>query len=581
MEDLLNLPGGRGSTHNSLFGDVDENVPDVVDEPAPLGEDQAFNLREDLNRKRAKITPRRGVVRGQITRISKQLDEFEKKYPGAEEFTPFQLAALSGLAQRMRPLAQELSDLDEKLDELWDERVFTEDERDTEVELQDSYKSMIVTLIALVHIAEKDKETSILVSINESLRGTVPATVEPPSTSTPGKPDLTRPPPFSYSTYVSGSAVFGRGAMGRGAGSVPVPPTVGGFAPPPVEVPVAPPYVKYSGVKMPELTVPTFDGTSTMWHSFYDRFMGMIDKDPRFSRVHKLDYLKNCLKGDAERILRNVPSTDSNYEVALGMLKLRYEDDWPTMAKHLEALFDFKKLTSSNPKELRRLHEIFLVHTQGLQNLGYPFDNFVMVFLLAAKLDNESRLDWEKEVTNLPRDRFGKLQLPTSTQILNFLNARARTLEHAANFKNGGITAGGAPPAKKATGASAFAASFEEAHPEGIGAVNFVKRLQALENKPGFKKTFKKGQAPGGGGAKAGPGCAICLSPEHKAWNCEKLKEATVPERRTLAAKAKLCFNCLNPGHVVADCKSTFKCKTCKAQHHSLLHDKQPAAKGL
>ena len=149
--------------------------------------------------------------------------------------------------------------------------------------------------------------------------------------------------------------------------------------------------MKFTGVKTPTIDLPTFNGEYLQWPSFIDRFMGMIDKNETFSPVHKLDYLKMCLKDEPHRMIQNLLSIDDNYEVAMSMLKARYLDEWPLIAKYLENLLNFKPLTIKSSKELRRLHETFMLNTQGLLNLGYPFDNFVMVFMMATKLDTETR----------------------------------------------------------------------------------------------------------------------------------------------------------------------------------------------
>lgn len=45
--------------------------------------------------------------------------------------------------------------------------------------------------------------------------------------------------------------------------------------------------------------------------------------------------------------------------------------------------------------------------------------------------------------------------------------------------------------------------------------------------------------------------------------------------RRTRAAELRLCFNCLAKGHL-ANTRKLGKCRTCKRNHHSLLHIEQP-----
>lgn len=39
-------------------------------------------------------------------------------------------------------------------------------------------------------------------------------------------------------------------------------------------------------------------------------------------------------------------------------------------------------------------------------------------------------------------------------------------------------------------------------------------------------------------------------------------------------AEKRVCQNCLFPGHRMADCKSTYKCKKCGQKHHITIHDK-------
>ncbi len=62
-------------------------------------------------------------------------------------------------------------------------------------------------------------------------------------------------------------------------------------------------------------------------------------------------------------------------------------------------------------------------------------------------------------------------------------------------------------------------------------------------------------------------GCAMCQE-RHGIYHCEKFKELAVKERRQLK---NLCFRCLGEDMPTRN-RSTYKCKECKADHHSLLH---------
>lgn len=48
--------------------------------------------------------------------------------------------------------------------------------------------------------------------------------------------------------------------------------------------------------------------------------------------------------------------------------------------------------------------------------------------------------------------------------------------------------------------------------------------------------------------------------------------KASIEERRTLALKSSLCWNCLRSGHQRKQCTMDKVCKVYQAKHHTLLH---------
>ena len=63
-------------------------------------------------------------------------------------------------------------------------------------------------------------------------------------------------------------------------------------------------------------------------------------------------------------------------------------------------------------------------------------------------------------------------------------------------------------------------------------------------------------------------------------WTCEKLKTMEVNERREHMQKFHLCFNCLRPGHLSKDCKSTTcSVPSCGRRHNRFLHSDLPRKK--
>jgi hypothetical protein len=66
--------------------------------------------------------------------------------------------------------------------------------------------------------------------------------------------------------------------------------------------------------------------------------------------------------------------------------------------------------------------------------------------------------------------------------------------------------------------------------------------------------------------------CAFC-SGSHFTSRCDA--ESRPSERRNIAVKNRLCFNCLRPNHNARQCESR-GCKHCGLKHHSLLHIAPP-----
>ena len=68
--------------------------------------------------------------------------------------------------------------------------------------------------------------------------------------------------------------------------------------------------------------------------------------------------------------------------------------------------------------------------------------------------------------------------------------------------------------------------------------------------------------------------CPLCAG-DHRLYRCTQYRSLTHTKRLELAARKKVCFNCLIPGHRSNYCRLASFCKVpgCKYKHSSLLHD--------
>ncbi|XP_018368504.1 PREDICTED: uncharacterized protein LOC108764663, partial [Trachymyrmex cornetzi] len=80
-----------------------------------------------------------------------------------------------------------------------------------------------------------------------------------------------------------------------------------------------------SSVKLPTITLPTFNGQYSKWMQFKDAFLSLIDKDTTLSEVQKLQYLRGTLKDEALQFI-GLETTAENYRTAWELLDNHYEN---------------------------------------------------------------------------------------------------------------------------------------------------------------------------------------------------------------------------------------------------------------
>ena len=79
-------------------------------------------------------------------------------------------------------------------------------------------------------------------------------------------------------------------------------------------------------MKLPKISVPTFDGDIMNWSSFWQQFEVSIHKKESLQNVEKLAYLRDALKGgSANQVIEGLSQTAGNYDEAIKCLQKRYD----------------------------------------------------------------------------------------------------------------------------------------------------------------------------------------------------------------------------------------------------------------
>ena len=140
-----------------------------------------------------------------------------------------------------------------------------------------------------------------------------------------------------------------------------------------------------SVAKLPQIELPKFNGNYSDWLAFYDQFSSSVDKNPKLSNVQKLIYLKRCLTGPAERLIKNLETTEDNYDNAVKILTDRYHNERIIVRNLLTRIIEFRPVRTENAFQLRLLHNTFHETALALESMNQLVDNIMWYQLVFSK----------------------------------------------------------------------------------------------------------------------------------------------------------------------------------------------------
>ena len=224
------------------------------------------------------------------------------------------------------------------------------------------------------------------------------------------------------------------------------------------------------------------------------------------------------MEGEALNLIHSLQLTETNYDIALDLLKQRYERTRLIINGHVQSLIDLPAIKKENSAELRKFLDNYNRHINALRKLNEPVDSWssILICILSAKLDFYSKREWESKLqSNI---------LPTLSAFSSFLTHRSQVLEslYCININNND---------KK----NKFV---------GTKSVNHIATNKTLS-------------------------CYFCKK-DHLIYHCNDFLKLSVHGRIDTIKQHKLCFNCLRPFIKNHTCSGN--CKTCKRKHNTLIH---------
>ncbi|UYV65812.1 hypothetical protein LAZ67_3005513, partial [Cordylochernes scorpioides] len=296
-----------------------------------------------------------------------------------------------------------------------------------------------------------------------------------------------------------------------------------------------------SSCKLPKMALPVFDGTCLEWMGWWSRFE-MIHESAVLTEVEKFQYLVQSMKVGtrADRLVKSYPLTTENYPKVVKALQDRFGDKVILTEVYVRQLL---KLVINNARKktltLEGLYDQVESHLRALESLGVTTQqNASFLYpLVESSLPEDLLRIWQRSA--LAGYGGNELELPITIdqrldRLLEFLRREVKGDQRLEYMKEG-------------FGESSQRRNYGQ----------HIARMHAAQI------TEAKGRVT-----------PLCLRCKGKHWiqDCAVWRSMTVTERRDEIRKFNACFRCLRVGHVIATCRTQFRCSHCKGFHHTALH---------
>ena len=265
--------------------------------------------------------------------------------------------------------------------------------------------------------------------------------------------------------------------------------------------------------KLPQLTLPKFDGKLTEWTPFWERFNAEIDHNPDISDINRFDYLYGLLDGDALDVVCAIIPSSANYKVLKKTLQDNFGKPKKIIRAHVMRLVHLKEPKKSG-RALRTYYNSVMTDIRSLDTLKVDTKKAaaILIPIIEDKLPGDVRAD----ISDIDRtDEY---------DMLKFLDALQRQVEK---------------------------------YETGSGDLDLADK-RATDSCPSSVGFF----------AGINQSCAMCGSSKHDTVRCGLPSK----QKRDIVIARKLCLRCLFPDHYSRQCTSSIRCATCSGTHHTTLH---------
>ena len=290
-------------------------------------------------------------------------------------------------------------------------------------------------------------------------------------------------------------------------------------------------------VKLPKLSLVTFDGEPTNWQPFWDSFGSSIHKNTALANVDKLQYLKQSLIGIAADTISGLPLTNSSYGEAVDLLEKRFGVKQVVISRHMEILMELPKIVSNTElRKLRHFYDKAEATVRSLKSLGVDTNGYSTFItpVIMAKIPQELRLIVSRKMT----------EEWSLEALLKELGEELSLREKCALAPVDGKV----PPT------------------EGKG--KFYRPMPCQPTVATLMVNGDRRNRSQNQDRRNIPNCLFC-DRRHYSASCTAVTDPRT--RKNILRERNRCFICLKDGHFGRNCNSNIKCYHCGDRHHSSI----------
>lgn len=346
-------------------------------------------------------------------------------------------------------------------------------------------------------------------------------------------------------------------------------------------------------IRLPQVELPTFNGSPCDWFSFWGLFQATVDSQPQLSPVEKLTYLLGCLRGKAKDAVVGYQITGDNYRAVLSTLKTLFGNK-EDLGRRLQMELRRLRNPNHNSADLMRYHSEVTRILHQMRITGMDVENEHVLFELEEHLPDASKICLYKEKKRYPTwttDAFQATLLDEAQMLAVVRTPASFSLDRVAEsttvdgrFRRGVTNSHfGSNESARRDGiqtplSSAFTGivqhrsatrndSTAQRHWRNTASANPTEQRQGQPVRPAEQRlsgiSFRSS-------ASAAPQRKPCIFCKGSHWQSDCDKFATLEQRQNRIRELNVCFICFGSGHNARNCRKG-PCYFCKKRHNQAL----------